>query len=165
MEGWLNTDLLMTDSFHPEAHKRIPFIYMMDATVAFPFQGERFSYIYCEDFIEHFSQMDGLSIATECYWVLKPGGVWRISPPCFDKILSWLDLSAREKIDFGHWRWGHKLLYTEGYARSVLGAVGFGSITNHSFGESDYNVLRGIDTRDNQKHLNLIIEAVKPTSS
>jgi len=164
MEGWLNADLVQTDSIPPQALKLVDSIFIMDATQRFPFTDASFEYIYCEDFVEHFSQRDGLSMFTECYRVLRPGGVWRFSTPCFDRILPGLKLAAgRDAVEFGHWGWGHKLLYTEAYARTVLEAIGFDAIKTCQFGESGHAVLVGIDTRVEQTYLNLILEASKPT--
>jgi len=113
LEGWLNADLVSTDSVPPEALEKIGSIFIMDATQQFPFADHSFEYIYCEDFVEHFGQKEGLSIFAECFRVLRPGGVWRFSTPCFDCILPTLNLnSGRSAIEFGHWQWGHKLIYT-----------------------------------------------------
>jgi len=162
MDGWLNADLIATDSVPPGAWRSIRSIYVMDATDAFPFPDDKFEYIYCEDFLEHFDQKDGLSICAECFRVLRAGGIWRFSTPGFDQILPGLNLSDRQNINFGHWNWGHKLLYTKGYALSVLRAVGFDPVIECRFRESDHDELRNVDTREDQKDLNLILEATKP---
>jgi len=162
IDGWLNADLIETDSVPPEAKKHLASIFIMDATKTFPFPDGPFSHIYCEDFLEHFDQKDGLSITAECFRVLKPGGVWRISTPSFDKILPRLDLTARERINLGHWNWGHKLLYTETYAATILRAAGFTPVTPCAYGASEECAFQGIDTREEQSDLNLILEATKP---
>ena len=163
MDGWLNSDLVLTDSVPQELWERIPSIFIMDATETFPFPDNKFEFIYCEDFLEHFDQKDGLSIFAECFRVLKPNGVWRLSTPNFDWILSHLDFSTHESIDFGHWNWGHKLIYSEKYALSCLEAVGF-SVRKCKYAESEHKVLKEIDSRADQKYLNLIMEATKPQS-
>lgn len=161
LDGWLNVDLVKTYSFPPEMQEIIPSIFIMDATKTFPFPDNKFEYVYCEDFLEHFEQKDGLSIFAECFRVLKPGGVWRLSTPNLDWILEHLDFRTREKIDFGHWNWGHKLIYSEIYARSCLEAVGF-SVKKCKFRESEHDVFVDIDSREDQEYLNLILEATKP---
>lgn len=161
MDGWLNADLVRTDSVPPETWKNLNDIFIMDATEEFPFRDEQMEFIYCEDFIEHFEQKDGLSICAECYRVLKPGGVWRISTPSFTEILQTQPPRSRATIDFGHWGWGHKLLYTQEYMLFVLKECGFSKLQLCAFGESDHTVLKGIDTRVDQKDLNLIVDAVK----
>ena len=160
--GWLNSDLVTTDSVPPETWDKISQIFIMDATATFTFDDNQFEYINCEDFLEHFDQKDGLSICAECFRVLKPGGVLRISTPGFDTILKSLELQKRETIAFGHWGWGHKLLYTENYCTQVLNACGFEPVKRCQFGESDYQALQNIDSREEQKDLNLILDAVKP---
>jgi len=86
-DNWLNADLVQTDSVPLDTWEKLKDIFIMDATQTFPFEDEQFEYVYCEDFIEHFDQKDGMSISAECYRILKPGGVWRVSTPSFTKIL------------------------------------------------------------------------------
>ena len=161
MDGWLNADLVRTDSVPQDTWGLLKDIFIMDATKEFPFPDNQMEYIYCEDFIEHFDQKDGLSICAECNRILKPGGVWRISTPSFTTILQNNPPRSRASIDFGHWGWGHKLLYTQEYMVFLLKECGFSRVQLCAFGESDHGALRGIDTRVEQKDLNLIVDAVK----
>ncbi len=161
LPGWLNADLVATNSVPPETHARIKDIFLMDATQEFPFADNQMDYVYCEDFIEHFTQLEGLNLCAECYRVLHPGGVWRVSTPGFDKILSEMQPRSRKTVVSGHWRWGHKLLYTEDYLLFVLRQCGFSKVRICSFGKSSFEELKNIDTRVEQQELNLIIDAVK----
>jgi predicted SAM-dependent methyltransferase len=161
MDGWLNADLVRTDSVPQETWNKLNDIFIMDATQEFPFRDEQMESIYCEDFIEHFEQKDGLSICAECYRILKPGGVWRVSTPSFTKILEYNQPRRRSDIEFGSWGWGHKLLYTQDYMLFMLKECGFSKLQLCNFGESDHAVFKGIDTRVEQKDLNLIVDAVK----
>ncbi len=165
MDGWLNADLVCTpleEAVPPEAWRRIGSIFIMDATEPFPFADGQFDFIYCEDFMEHFGQKDGLSIAVECFRTLRPGGVWRLSTPNLDNILPNLDLTRHDTIERGHWNWGHQLIYTANYAQQILAAVGFDPVLQCKFGESAHEALRGVDSRVEQQDLNLVIEATKP---
>jgi len=160
-EGWLNTDIMFNAYEVPDIRNVVSHIFLLDATQEFPFRDQQFEYIYCEDFIEHFEQKDGLSIMVECFRVLKPGGVWRLSTPSFDKIIGRLDLSSRRTVEWAHWGWGHRLLYTEAYMRDLLEKCGFGDVVLCGFGESRHAALRNQDTRADQQHINLIVEATR----
>ncbi len=161
LAGWLNSDLVQTDSVPPDTWERLGDIFIMDATLEFPFKNGQMDFVYCEDFIEHFDQKDGLSICAECYRILKPGGVWRVSTPNFTKILKYTRPRCRADIEFGHWGWGHKVLYTQEYMLFMLKECGFSQLQLCAFGESEYGELCGVDTRIEQKDLNLIVDAVK----
>lgn len=161
LPGWLNADLITSGSAPPGVWDRIHDIFIMDATEPFPFDDGRLRFVFCEDFIEHFSQQDGLGIVAECCRVLSPGGVFRISTPGFDTILRRMQPRSRAGIECGHWAWGHKLLYTEEYLTFVLRECGFGNIVRCAFGESMHRELQHIDARAEQRDLNIIVEATK----
>lgn len=159
---WGAVPILWTVGLPLEALAKVGSIYIMDATQAFPFVDSQLDYIYCEDFIEHFDQKDGLSIFSECYRVLKPGWVWRMSTPSFDHILTFFEMNARDAINFDHWQWGHKLLYTESYARKIMDRCGFHEVECCEFSKSRFGALRGIDSREQQKDWSLILDEFKP---
>ena len=161
LPGWLNADLLTTGSAPPGTWNRVEDIFIMDAAESFPFDDGRMRFVFCEDFIEHFSQLDGLGIIAECHRILAPGGVFRISTPGFDAILRRMQPRSRAGIEPGHWAWGHKLLYTEEYLSFVLGECGFGKIVRCRFGQSGHRELQRIDAREEQQDLNIIVEATK----
>lgn len=163
MDGWLNADLVDSKSVPPGMWPIIGKIFIMDASEKFPFRDNQFDLIYCEDFIEHFDQKDGLSIFAECFRTLKPGGIWRIATPDFNQVIHFFEMNHRDAIDFKHWGWGHKLLYAEQYARMVLGRCGFSPVVRCEFGESEHVDLKNIDTRKEQKDWSLILEAEKPS--
>ena len=162
MDEWLNADSIDVYSFPPEAMKKLDRIFIMDVTQTFPFRDGQFEFIYCEDFMEHFDQKYGLSICAECFRTLKPGGAWRISTPDFDRIINCFELQSRNNINFNNWNFGHKLLYSESYARLILNRCGFKPIIRCQYGESEHAELRGIDTRIQQKDWSLILETTKP---
>lgn len=64
LPGWLNADLIFSGSAPPETWRRIGNIFIMDATESFPFDDNRMRFVFCEDFIEHFSLQD-LNIIVE----------------------------------------------------------------------------------------------------
>jgi ubiquinone/menaquinone biosynthesis C-methylase UbiE len=58
---------------------------------AFPlkiYKDNNFDLVYASHILEHFKKKDTLKILKEWTRILKPGGVLRISVPCFDNITS-----------------------------------------------------------------------------
>ena len=53
----------------------------LDATQTFPLPDCSFDYIFSEHMIEHVTYQNGKRMILECYRVLKPGGLLRISTP------------------------------------------------------------------------------------
>ena len=71
LEGWLNAD------YYP----RTSDILQIDVTAPLPFADGVFDYIFSEHVIEHVSYPNGVFMLSECFRVLKPGGVVRIATP------------------------------------------------------------------------------------
>src|SRR5688500_2440993 len=69
LDGWLNCDL------RPRSNE----IVQLDATEAFPFPDEQFTYVFSEHMIEHVPFGDGAAMLAESYRVLRRGGKIRIS--------------------------------------------------------------------------------------
>jgi predicted SAM-dependent methyltransferase len=71
LDGWLNGDILP---------RRRDYIYL-DATQPLPFAANTFAFIYTEHMIEHIAYHAARDFVRECYRILRPGGVLRISTP------------------------------------------------------------------------------------
>lgn len=71
LKGWENLDLPNTDITKPLRYK--------DNSIDF---------IFNEHVIEHVDEVDGFKFIKECYRILKPGGVLRISCPSIDGIIN-----------------------------------------------------------------------------
>jgi predicted SAM-dependent methyltransferase len=86
---WLNTDIkeLYGAEGEQTARGRLARIdgeiYYLehDATTGFDCEAGVFDYIYSEHFIEHISLQDALCWLKECYRLLRPGGLIRLSTP------------------------------------------------------------------------------------
>lgn len=52
-----------------------------------PFEANSFDLVYHSHVLEHFSKEDGDNFITECFRVLKPGGVLRIAIPDLERIV------------------------------------------------------------------------------
>jgi predicted SAM-dependent methyltransferase len=56
-------------------------VHRHDVLKGLPFEGDRVSYIYSSHTFEHFTFRQALSVAKECFRVLRQGGVLRIAVP------------------------------------------------------------------------------------
>lgn len=127
LPGWLNTDYYPTD----------PNVAHLDATKPFPFEDATFDFVFSEHMIEHVPYLDGCNMLRECFRVLKPGGVVRISTPDLNFLIELYGSSKTEqqqkyiewsKQNFAPWAaeandtfiinnfmrdWGHCFIYDE----------------------------------------------------
>lgn len=78
LDGWLNCD------FTPASPKAI----FLDATAPFPFPDSSFDFVFSEHMIEHVPYAAGQKMLGECFRILKPGGVIRISTPNLRNVAS-----------------------------------------------------------------------------
>ena len=71
LDGWINSDVnpISSDVIH------------LNVGNEFPFNDNEFDYIFSEHMIEHKPYEVGSSSLKECYRVLKPRGVVRVSTP------------------------------------------------------------------------------------
>lgn len=75
-EQWVNLDFISTGK-NVIAHNLIKGI---------PFENNSFDLVYHSHVLEHFSKEEGEKLISECFRVLKQGGVLRISVPDLEKI-------------------------------------------------------------------------------
>ncbi len=161
LPGWLCTDLF------PYSDE----VVYLDATKPFPFDDALFHYIFSEHMIEHLSWSEGRHMLTECYRVLKPGGIIRTATPDLtvllnlygtntgnpggeqyvkwitDTFLSGVDVYRPQfAINNAFRSWGHQFLYDGEILEFALRRAGFESITRCKYGESVHEHLRGIES-------------------
>lgn len=179
LEGWFNTD------YYPY-NKNIVFL---DAASKFPFDDNTFDYIFTEHMIEHISYEKGICMLKECYRILKPGGVIRISTPDIQFLV---DLFKIEKtvVQQSYIRWtidkfmpktniysetfvvnnffhsfGHQFIYDFMTIKNILEKMGFVNIGRCVIGESDYKMLRKLEQHKIPDKFNnletMVIEAKK----
>lgn len=97
--AWVNLDFVKMDD-----------VIQYDLTTGVPFQTNSFAVVYHSHVLEHFSEAQGRFFLSECFRVLKPGGILRVAVPDLETIarnyLSFLeaglrgDEEAREKYYF-----------------------------------------------------------------
>jgi predicted SAM-dependent methyltransferase len=159
LPGWLDTDIDLNSA---------PSAAFLDASKHFPFADATFDRIFSEHMIEHLEHGTGARMLRECFRVLKPGGVIRVSTPDLAVLLRLYrpDLAEIERrylsyivrwslpdapphpvfvINNNFRAWGHKFLYDERTLRDALERAGFIDVVKRNANESAWPDLRDID--------------------
>jgi predicted SAM-dependent methyltransferase len=139
----------------------------VDCRKALPFANASIDGIFCEEMIEHISKLDALRLLQECWRILKPGGVIRITTPdldwfCGSLLKGAIDCDVINSIFFNH---QHVYLYSRLQLHASLRISGFIDIRQSSFrdpaaalGYLDSHALRFGHTPD----LSQYVEARRP---
>ena len=154
--GWLNCDIS-------------PFstnVIYTDVTKKFPFKDNSLDYIYSEHMIEHISYKDGLLMLKECYRILKPNGIIRITTPDLFILIDILKNDQNKYNDYINWShdennlvdknsievfnnffqsWGHKFIYSKDFMKSNLDKIGFKNLEFFHVGESTHENLKNLE--------------------
>jgi predicted SAM-dependent methyltransferase len=139
----------------------------IDLTSRQPFPDNTFDFAFSEDFIEHISQADSIVFLTECFRVLKPKGVLRLSFPGLEGVLrncytypSSFETANNLKIE-AYTQWEHLHFYSREELILVAQTIGYKKVQFVSYGESEFKELRSLDVRHEQKHMNTYVELIK----
>ncbi len=111
------------------------------------FEDSIVEYIECAHVLEHMGAVKGIYALSECYRVLKPGGVLRIATPNIEKAFhnfTWKEYEDRKYLM--NWIYGldmpgmnHKYGYPEELLRELLSEIGFVDInTQKNAQQSNY---------------------------
>jgi len=152
LPGWINVDIARG----PEIDV------VWDLTKSLPFPDESCAVIYCEHVIEHLSRADGAGFLRECFRVLQPGGVMRVSTPDAERFIRSYagngeflrDPGFAEPIDTALDRINlmmrehgqHLWVYDRESLSLALRRAGFSTIVEQKFSESAHERLRRLDT-------------------
>jgi predicted SAM-dependent methyltransferase len=158
---WLNSDFDV----------QMDEVIWMDCTQPLPIPSQSFDYILSEHMIEHISYEHGKAFLAECFRIMKPGGVIRVSCPNLRQIVGLLredrtplENSYMEMI-FGKWiegesdkphfpsfivnnlfrNWGHQFIYDKQTLTHSLAAAGFTNIKEYTPKVSDDPNLVGLE--------------------
>lgn len=167
LSGWLNVDGF--DESYPDgciAPQIAENIFCCDLTDKHPFPLDYFRFGYSEDLLEHFDQADSLTFLEEVYRTFAPGGVVRFSFPSLEGVLKWHYHTIDYKVfkigkRDAYTTWTHKHFYCRNSIILVAKHIGFREIHFVEYGISKYPELNNLDTRFEQKGLNLYVELVK----
>ena len=156
---WLNCD------YSPSSAQ----VFYLDATAAFPFAGGSFDYIFSEHMIEHVPYAAGQRMLSECFRVLKPGGVIRISTPNLVNIASLMwDATTPEKqlyiktatdkyipgntrylpgfvVNNFYWDFWHYFIYDPDTLTQAFESAGFRSVERMTSGVGSVPELSGLE--------------------
>jgi predicted SAM-dependent methyltransferase len=130
-------------------------------------------FIYSEHFIEHITRSEAALLLKNCFDLLVPSGVMRISTPnlkflvdqyCSGCTKEWRDVqwepdTPAQMLNEGLHLWGHQFVYDYDELSLALREAGFEHTRAVQWRESEYDELRGRETRP--YHGDLIVEAVK----
>lgn len=144
-----------------------------DLTKGLPYSGNTVSYIYSEHFIEHLYYEEFRRLLFECYRVLVPGGVIRISTPDLKFVVdcyitnnlegckehAWCPETACRMINDCFSRWGHKYVYDKEELALCLRGAGFSDIKLCKWKQSDHAEFFNIESRC--YHHDLVMEGTK----
>ena len=162
LNGWANVDYLLA-----------PGVVAHDLTRPLPVRGESISYIYSEHFIEHITKPEASALLKECFRVLEPGGVIRISTPNLSKLVEeytagrvdeWRDVDWKpstpcQLLNEGMRLWGHQYLYDHEELTALLQDRGFTKVERAGWRESVHPDLCKLECRP--FHDEVIVEATK----
>lgn len=162
LAGWENIDI---DGPSP--------ILRWDLTRPLPLPAGTVTFIFNEHFIEHVTRPQGIALLSECYRLLAPGGVLRISTPSLRKLLDeyllgrtteWIDVGWEpatpcQLINEGMRSWGHQFVYDAEELHGLLRDCGFAAIVKAEWRQSRHSELRNLECRP--FHDEIILEATK----
>lgn len=166
-DGWINVDGF--DESYPDGtidSKIAENIFCCNLADRHPFPENYFNFGFCEDFLEHLDQPDSLIFLEEVYRTFALGGVFRLSFPGLENVLNKhfthtaYDTFIAAKRD-AYTMWTHKHFYCKESLSVVAKHIGFSKINFVEYGMSDFPVLNNLDSRLEQKSLNIYVELIK----
>lgn len=165
LKGFINMDIVQ------------PYDKKLDVRKGLPYLDQTVDGIYSEHFLEHLTQVDGVSFLRECRRVLKPDGKVRIAMPDLDELVhryasedwradgdmfklgfDWV-VNRCEMMNIAMREWGHKHVYNEEELIRIAQSAGLEPIKRYGFGESVIPQFIGCETRHGSK---LIMEFTVP---
>ena len=163
LPNWLNVDFHRKNSFI--VPNDITY-YSVDLASRHPFPDNHFEFGFAEDFIEHLHQTDSIIFLSECFRTFKTGGVLRLAFPGLEGVLAKHYPTADYETvviakEEAYTAWGHLHFYSREELTTVAKHIGFREVNFMEFNVSNYPVLAGLETREEQIGLNTYVELVK----
>ena len=156
----------------------------LDATTTWPLEDGSVEYLFSDNVIEHITLEQGRAMFAEAARCLQPGGVIRLVTPDIrthvelylsgkdpmespaGQHYSGMGLTVEHPIDLVRipiGSFGHHVGYVYDFETlaSELKRAGFHSPVRRELGESDHDALRGIDMRNTEGGVQLVVEATR----
>jgi len=179
VEGWLNAD-----KFNSNAD-----IYL-NAYARAPFKNNTFQYLYSEHTLEHLKITKVKFFLEECFRILKPGGIFRITVPDLELLATkyiekdaaffepYLEMYEHHRLsgNLKYWMvrsygsilntlgtkhfFHHRWFYDFDTLEPCCQEVGFRKVNKRSFRNSEVELLGDMD-RESRKHETLYLELTK----
>ncbi len=161
-EGWANIDIAGP-----------PGTIRWNLTRPIPGKSNSIRFIYSEHFLEHITRAEAAVLLKNCFDLLMPGGIIRISTPNLKflieqygigRVEEWRDMgwspaTPAQMLNEGLRLWGHRFVYDNDELSLALREAGFLIPRVVQWRESEYDELKGRETRP--YHGDLIVEATK----
>lgn len=165
LSGWVNVDIARGSWVDV----------VWDLRAGLPFVNESCSAIFSEHVIEHLTSEDGERLLRECYRVLQPGGVLRVSTPDAERFLrsyagdgeflrhpsflesveTPLDRINQMMREYGQHLW----VYDSASLQLSLKRAGFSHTIEQRFGISSHPKMQGLDSAE-RAFESLYVEAI-----
>lgn len=172
--GWTNCDILDLNAY---ANQNGFTFKQFDAIKGIPYLANSVDLIIASHFMEHITRQEGSQFLRECYRVMKPDGVIRLTVPDTKLLASEYlsNLNFRDKfnenegvknsedIAEAYWNFitaGHKTAYDEDSLGRKMKDVGFVDIQRLEFGKSRSEEIR-VETKDMFPDHSLYMEGIK----
>lgn len=161
-DGWINYDIIQ----HPNVISR-------DVLETFlPHDNNSIDFIFSEHFIEHAAKIKMINLFKECWRVLKPHGVVRLSTPNLAHVIEkyqnkqlwqlppvWMPATLCDMVNECCHLWGHQYIWDSPELIRCLLECGFSKAYNVEYRKSEYTDLQNLEIRGYNNEV--IVEAVK----
>ena len=145
----------------------------LNLTKPLPVRSGTIELVFSEHFIEHVSFIEAKRLLAECFRVMQPNGILRLSTPCLKKIideyllgrtsewceLGWNPETPCQMVNEGLRLWGHQFVYDFSELKWILEDAGFEEVKQVIWHESTTPALRKLECRP--FHGDIILEAIK----
>jgi predicted SAM-dependent methyltransferase len=171
--GWINCDILDLKNF---AEGQVYRFRQFDVKQGIPCQDNDVDIINHSHLLEHLDRIEGFQFLKECYRVLKPGGIIRISVPDGKKLIGdyvygrikdyrYINVGVEKAEDDAEALYellmsNHKTIYDDVSLSGLLKKVGFKDITEETAFTSRSDVIR-TQSINTFPMISLILEASK----
>lgn len=145
----------------------------LDLRQPLPFSENEVDGIFAEHFIEHITRPEAVAFLRECYRVLKPNAIVRLSTPDLRYLIAayisgeldewrdvgWIAQTSCQLLNEGMRLWGHQWLYDNQELSNILAEAGFSNYRHVDWRKSSVQDFCDLESRP--YHRELIVEAVK----